>query len=139
MSDILLAIQAMEQKYGLKCWNVFHAGDGNLHLLILFDANDPDQMHRCEPFGADLLEASIAMGGTVAGEHGVGVEKLSSICVQFSPEESAQMEAVKCAFDHAGGLNPGKVMPMLHRYAECGKMHGKKGLLSFPELERYWR
>jgi FAD/FMN-containing dehydrogenase len=89
----------MEQKYGLRCCNVFHAGDGNLHPLILFDANDPDQLHRCELFGADILETSVAMGGTVTGEHGVGVEKLSSMCVQFSPAEREQMFAVKRAFD----------------------------------------
>lgn len=137
LADILLAIQQMEQKYGLRCCNVFHAGDGNLHPLILFDANDPDQMHRCEQFGADILETSVAMGGTVTGEHGVGVEKLSSMCVQFSPEERTQMEALKRAFDPAGGLNPGKVIPTLHRCAEYGKMHVKKGLLPFPELERF--
>ena len=137
LADILLAIQQMEQKYGLRCCNVFHAGDGNLHPLILFDANDPDQMHRCEQFGADILETSVAMGGTVTGEHGVGVEKLASMCVQFSPEERTQMEALKRAFDPAGGLNPGKVIPTLHRCAEYGKMHVKKGLLPFPELERF--
>ncbi|MEY2893554.1 MAG: hypothetical protein RJA98_3462 [Pseudomonadota bacterium] len=137
LADILLAIAEMEKKYGLKCCNVFHAGDGNLHPLILFDANDPDQMHRCELFGADILETSVAMGGTVTGEHGVGVEKLSSMCVQFSPEERAQMLAVKHAFDPQGGLNPGKVIPSLHRCAEYGKMHVKKGLLPFPELPRF--
>jgi glycolate oxidase len=137
LADILLAIQAMEKKYGLRCCNVFHAGDGNLHPLILFDANDPDQLHRCELFGADILETSVALGGTVTGEHGVGVEKLSSMCVQFSPEERAQMLAVKHAFDPAGLLNPGKVIPTLHRCAEYGKMHVKKGLLPFPELERF--
>ncbi|EHR73335.1 FAD/FMN-dependent dehydrogenase [Burkholderiales bacterium JOSHI_001] len=137
LADILLAIQAMEKKYDLRCCNVFHAGDGNLHPLILFDANDPDQLHRCELFGADILETSVALGGTVTGEHGVGVEKLSSMCVQFSPEERAQMLAVKHAFDPAGGLNPGKVIPTLHRCAEYGKMHVKKGLLPFPELERF--
>jgi glycolate oxidase len=137
LADILLAIQQMEVKYGLKCCNVFHAGDGNLHPLILFDANDPDQMHRCELFGADILETSVALGGTVTGEHGVGVEKLNSMCVQFSAEERAQMLAVKTAFDPAGGLNPGKVIPSLHRCAEYGRMHVKKGLLPFPELERF--
>ncbi len=137
LADILLAIAEMEIKYGLKCCNVFHAGDGNLHPLILFDANDPDQMHRCELFGADILETSVAMGGTVTGEHGVGVEKLSSMCVQFSPEEREQMFAVKRAFDAAGTLNPGKVIPTLQRCAEYGKMHVKKGLLPFPELERF--
>jgi glycolate oxidase len=137
LADILLAIGEMEIKYGLKCCNVFHAGDGNLHPLILFDANDPDQMHRCELFGADILETSVAMGGTVTGEHGVGVEKLSSMCVQFSPAEREQMFAVKRAFDPAGTLNPGKVIPTLQRCAEYGKMHVKNGLLAFPELERF--
>ena len=137
LADILLAIAEMEKKYGLGCCNVFHAGDGNLHPLILFDANDPDQLHRCELFGADILETSVRMGGTVTGEHGVGVEKLGSMCVQFSPEELEQMLAVKRAFDPAGTLNPGKVIPTLQRCAEGGKMHVKKGLLPFPELERF--
>jgi glycolate oxidase len=137
LADILLAIQAMELKYGLRCANVFHAGDGNLHPLILFDANDPDQLHRCELFGADILETSVAMGGTVTGEHGVGVEKLSSMCVQFSPEEREQMFAVKRAFDPGELLNPGKVIPLLQRCAEYGKMHVRKGLLPFPELPRF--
>ena len=137
LADILLAIAEKEKKYGLRCCNVFHAGDGNLHPLILFDSNDPDQLHRCELFGADILETSVALGGTVTGEHGVGVEKLSSMCVQFSPEEREQMFAVKRAFDPAGTLNPGKVIPTLHRCAEYGRVHVKKGLLPFPELERF--
>ena len=137
LADILIAIQQMEQKYQLRCCNVFHAGDGNLHPLILFDANDPDQMRRCELFGADILETSVALGGTVTGEHGVGVEKLASMCVQFSPAERTQMGALKAAFDPAGTLNPGKVIPTLHRCAEYGRMHVKKGLLPFPELERF--
>jgi glycolate oxidase len=137
LADILLAIAEMEVKYGLKCCNVFHAGDGNLHPLILFDANDPDQLHRCELFGADILETSVAMGGTVTGEHGVGVEKLSSMCVQFSAEEREQMFGVKRAFDSAGLLNPGKVIPTLQRCAEYGKMHVRRGLLPFAELERF--
>jgi glycolate oxidase len=137
LADMLLAIQGMEQKYGLRCANVFHAGDGNLHPLILFDANDPDQLHRCELFGADILETSVAMGGTVTGEHGVGIEKLSSMCVQFSPEEREQMFAIKRAFDSAELLNPGKVIPLLARCAEYGKMHVKKGLLPFPEIPRF--
>jgi glycolate oxidase len=99
LADILLAIQEMEKKYQLRCANVFHAGDGNLHPLILFDANDPDQLHRCELFGADILETSVAMGGTVTGEHGVGIEKLNSMCVQFSAAENAQMFGIKQAFD----------------------------------------
>ncbi len=137
LADILLAIQEMEKKYGLRCANVFHAGDGNLHPLILFDANDPDQLHRCELFGADILETSVAMGGTVTGEHGVGVEKLNSMCVQFAPEEREQMLGVKRAFDARGLLNPGKVIPTLQRCAEYGKMLVRGGRLAHPELPRF--
>jgi len=137
LATILLDIQQMEQKYGLRCANVFHAGDGNLHPLILFDANDPDQLRRCEQFGAEILERSVALGGTVTGEHGVGVEKLNSMCVQFSAEEREQMLQLKAAFDPAGTLNPGKQIPTLNRCAEYGRMHVKRGLLAFPELERF--
>jgi len=137
LADILLAIAEMEKKYDLRCANVFHAGDGNLHPLILFDANDPDQLHRCELFGADILETSVAMGGTVTGEHGVGIEKLNSMCVQFSGDENALMFAVKAAFDPKSLLNPGKVIPTLQRCAEYGKMLVRGGQLSHPELERF--
>lgn len=137
LADILLAIQEMEKKHGLRCANVFHAGDGNLHPLILFDANDPDQLHRCELFGADILETSVAMGGTVTGEHGVGIEKLNSMCVQFSTEEREQFFGVKRAFDPAGLLNPGKVIPTLQRCAEYGKMLVRGGRLAHPELPRF--
>jgi glycolate oxidase len=141
LADILLAIQAMEKKYDLKCANVFHAGDGNLHPLILFDANDADQLHRCELFGADILETSVAMGGTVTGEHGVGVEKLSSMCVQFSASENEQMFGVKRAFDSKGLLNPGKVIPTLQRCAEYGKELVRGGQsragAAFPGLPRF--
>jgi len=137
LADILLAIAEMEKKYDLRCANVFHAGDGNLHPLILFDANDPDQLHRCELFGADILETSVAMGGTVTGEHGVGIEKLNSMCVQFSGDENALMFAVKAAFDPKSLLNPGKVIPTLQRCAEYGKMLVRSGQLSHPELERF--
>jgi glycolate oxidase len=137
LADILLAIQEMEQKYALRCANVFHAGDGNLHPLILFDANDADQLRRCELFGADILETSVRMGGTVTGEHGVGVEKLSSMCVQFSPAEREQMLAVKRAFDPKEMLNPGKVIPTLVRCAEYGKMHVRRGLLPFADIARF--
>jgi len=130
LADILLAIQAMEKKYGLRCCNVFHAGDGNLHPLVLFDANDPDQLHRCELFGADILETSVAMGGTVSGEHGVGVEKLNSMCVQFNAAENAQMLGLKHAFDPAGLLNPGKVIPTLARCAEYGREVVRGGMLA---------
>ncbi len=137
LADILLAIAEMEKKYQLRCANVFHAGDGNLHPLILFDANDADQLHRCELFGADILETSVAMGGTVTGEHGVGVEKLNSMCVQFSAEENEQMFGVKRAFDAKGLLNPGKVIPTLNRCAEYGKMLVRGGKISHPDLPRF--
>jgi glycolate oxidase len=137
VADILLAIQDMEKKYQLRCANVFHAGDGNLHPLILFDANDPDQLHRCELFGADILETSVAMGGTVTGEHGVGIEKLNSMCVQFSAAENEQMFGVKRAFDPAGLLNPGKVIPTLHRCAEYGRMLVRGGQIKHPDLPRF--
>ena len=140
LADILLAIQGMEKKYGLRCANVFHAGDGNLHPLILFDANDPDQLRRCELFGADILETSVAMGGTVTGEHGVGVEKLNSMCVQFSAAENAQMLGVKHAFDPRGLLNPGKVIPTLVRCAEYGKELVRGGQArnpAFADLPRF--
>ena len=137
LADILLAIQEMEKKYQLRCANVFHAGDGNLHPLILFDANDADELHRCELFGADILETSVAMGGTVTGEHGVGVEKLNSMCVQFSAEENEQMFGIKRAFDPHSLLNPGKLIPTLNRCAEYGKMLVRGGRLPFPELERF--
>jgi len=137
LADILLAIAEMEKKYQLRCCNVFHAGDGNLHPLILFDASDADQLHRCEQFGADILETSVAMGGTVTGEHGVGVEKLNSMCVQFSAEENAQMFSLKAAFDPKGLLNPGKVIPTLHRCAEYGRMLVRGGQIKHPELERF--
>ncbi|WP_421953925.1 FAD-linked oxidase C-terminal domain-containing protein [Polaromonas sp.] len=137
LADILLAIAAMEKKYQLRCANVFHAGDGNLHPLILFDANDADQLRRCELFGADILETSVAMGGTVTGEHGVGVEKLNSMCVQFSAEENEQMFGVKRAFDAKGLLNPGKVIPTLNRCAEYGKMLVRGGKIAHPDLPRF--
>jgi glycolate oxidase len=137
LADILLAIQEMEKKYGLRCANVFHAGDGNLHPLIMFDANDADQLHRCELFGADILETSVHMGGTVSGEHGVGIEKLSAMCVQFAPEEREQMMAIKRAFDPKELLNPGKVIPSLARCAEYGKMHVRRGLLPFADIPRF--
>ena len=137
LADILLAIAEMEKKYQLRCANVFHAGDGNLHPLILFDANDADQLHRCELFGAEILETSVAMGGTVTGEHGVGVEKLNSMCVQFSSEENEQMFGVKRAFDSRSLLNPGKVIPTLNRCAEYGKMLVRGGKISHPDLPRF--
>jgi glycolate oxidase len=137
LADILLAIGEMEKKYGLRCANVFHAGDGNLHPLIMFDANDADQLHRCELFGAEILETSVAMGGTITGEHGVGVEKLNSMCVQFSAQENEQMFGVKRAFDSKGLLNPGKVIPTLNRCADYGKMLVRGGQITHPDLPRF--
>jgi len=137
MAEMLRAIEAMEFKYDLRCANVFHAGDGNLHPLIFFDANDPDQLSRCELFGAEILETSVQLGGTISGEHGIGIEKLNSMCVQFSPLERQQMIAVKLAFDPKEILNPGKVIPTLHRCAEYGKMTVHRGLLPFAELPRF--
>jgi len=137
LADILLAIAEMEKKYQLRCANVFHAGDGNLHPLILFDANDPDQLRRCELFGAEILETSVAMGGTITGEHGVGVEKLNSMCVQFSAAENAQMFGIKRAFDPQGLLNPGKVIPTLQRCAEYGKELVRGGQIKHPDLPRF--
>jgi glycolate oxidase len=137
LAEMLGAIQQMQVKYGLRCVNVFHAGDGNLHPLILFDAEQPDEMRRCEAFGADILETSVRLGGTVTGEHGVGVEKLNSMCVQFSPAERALFMAVKHAFDPLELLNPGKVIPSLQRCAEYGKMHVHRGMLPFAHLPRF--
>jgi glycolate oxidase len=137
LADMLRAIAEMEFRHDLRCCNVFHAGDGNLHPLILFDASRPGELERAEAFGAEILETSVAMGGTITGEHGVGIEKLNSMCVQFAPEEREMMLAVKRAFDAPGLLNPGKVIPSLHRCAEYGRMHVKRGLLPFSELPRF--
>ena len=137
VADMLEAIKTMEGKYGLRCVNVFHAGDGNLHPLILFDANQPGELRRAEEFGAEILETSVAMGGTVTGEHGVGFEKINSMCVQFSPEEREQFFAFRRAFDPAETLNPGKQIPTHARCAEYGKMHVRGGLLSFPNIPRF--
>ena len=137
LAEMLRLVEAMEAKYGLRCVNVFHAGDGNLHPLILFDANQPDELQRAEAFGAEILETSVHLGGTVTGEHGVGVEKLNSMCVQFSPTEREQMFAIKRAFDPDELLNPGKVIPTLHRCAEHGAMHVQRGKEAFPDLPRF--
>ncbi|MDO5057436.1 MAG: FAD-linked oxidase C-terminal domain-containing protein [Lautropia sp.] len=137
LGRMLLAIADMERKYGLRCMNVFHAGDGNLHPLILFDSAIPGEWDRAEKFGAEILELCVALGGTITGEHGVGIEKINSMCVQFSPEERAAFFAVKRAFDQPGLLNPGKAIPTLHRCAEYGRMHVRQGCLRFPELPRF--
>ncbi len=137
LGRMLAAIADMEHRYGLRCMNVFHAGDGNLHPLILFDANDRAQWERAELFGAEILELCVELGGTVTGEHGVGIEKINSMCVQFSPEERAAFFAVKRAFDEPGLLNPGKAIPTLSRCAEYGKMHIHGGRLPFADLPRF--
>jgi glycolate oxidase len=137
LGAMLKAIQAMERKYGLACPNVFHAGDGNLHPLILFDDNDPQAVARAEAFGAEILEESVRLGGTVTGEHGVGVEKLDQMCSQFDRATLDAFVAVKQAFDPAGLLNPGKVIPTLRRCAEYGRMRVRAGELRFPELPRF--
>lgn len=137
LATVLTDIQALESRHGLRCINVFHAGDGNLHPLILFDANQAGEWERAEAFGAEILERCVALGGTITGEHGVGAEKLDSMCVQFTAAERAAFLAVKAAFDPAGLLNPGKVIPTLHRCAEYGRLRVHRGALPFPELERF--
>ncbi len=137
LAHVLLRIAEMEIRYGLRCANVFHAGDGNLHPLILFDANLEDEFHRAELFGADILELCVEVGGTITGEHGVGIEKINSMCVQFSSEEIETFIALKRAFDPAFLLNPDKAIPTLKRCAEYGKMHVKRGQIRFPDLPRF--
>ncbi len=137
LAEVLLGIARMEGKYGLRCANVFHAGDGNLHPLILFDANLADEFHRAELFGAEILELCVEVGGTITGEHGVGIEKINSMCVQYSPEEREAFFKVKRAFDTAFLLNPDKAIPSLHRCAEYGKMHVQRGAIKFPDLPRF--
>jgi glycolate oxidase len=137
LGHMLKAIEQMEHRYGLQCMNVFHAGDGNLHPLILFDANRSGEWQRADRFGADILELCVQLGGTITGEHGVGVEKLNSMCVQFSPAERAAFFSVKRAFDPPGLLNPGKSIPTLARCAEYGRMHVRHGQLPHPDLPRF--
>ncbi|HSD43744.1 MAG TPA: FAD-linked oxidase C-terminal domain-containing protein [Burkholderiales bacterium] len=137
LGEILNFIAAMEKKYRLRCPNVFHAGDGNLHPLILYNANDPDELHRTEQFASEVLQKCIEVGGTVTGEHGVGIEKINEMCVQFSPAELEVFRGVKRAFDPAGLLNPAKNIPTLHRCAEFGKLHVRAGGLPHPELPRF--
>jgi glycolate oxidase len=137
LGEVLRAIEQMQQKYRLQCLNVFHAGDGNLHPLILFDANQPGQWDRAEHFGTEILELCVGLGGTVTGEHGVGVEKLNPMCVQFSPAERAAFFAIKQAFDPPGLLNPGKAIPTLARCAEYGRQHVRRGEARHPDLPRF--
>ena len=137
LGEMLRFIAEMERKYGLRCPNVFHAGDGNLHPLILFDANVPDELRRTEEFAAEVLEKCVAVGGTITGEHGVGIEKINQMCVQFGVKEIAVFLALKHAFDERGLLNPGKNIPTLHRCAEYGRMRVRAGKLPFADLPRF--
>ena len=137
LARVLSGIAALSKEYGLPVANVFHAGDGNLHPLILYDANREGELARTEEFGARILELCLEVGGTITGEHGVGVEKIDQMCVQFGRAELAQFHALKAAFDGDGLLNPGKAVPTLHRCAEFGAMHVHGNRLPFPELERF--
>jgi len=134
---VLAKISEASDRYGLPVANVFHAGDGNLHPLILYDANREGELEQAENLGAEILSMCIAAGGTVTGEHGVGMEKIDSMCEQFTPAELEQFHAIKSAFDPVGLLNPGKAVPTLHRCAELGAMHVHKGKLPFPDIPRF--
>jgi glycolate oxidase len=136
LAEVLGGIARLSAEYGLGVANVFHAGDGNLHPLILYDANRPGELERAEELGGRILELCVAVGGTVTGEHGVGIEKINQMCIQFRGSELAQFHAVKAAFDANRLLNPGKAVPSLHRCAEFGAMHVHGGALPHPELER---
>jgi glycolate oxidase len=137
LAAVLQAIRAMEAKYGLRCTNVFHAGDGNLHPLILFDSNIADEAARAEAFGGEILELCVSEGGSITGEHGVGLEKINQMCLQFGSAELETFHAVKHAWDELGLLNPGKAVPTLHRCAEFGRLRVHDGKVPHPELPRF--
>ncbi|HUA22883.1 MAG TPA: FAD-linked oxidase C-terminal domain-containing protein [Steroidobacteraceae bacterium] len=137
LAAVLQAIRRMEAEYGLRCTNVFHAGDGNLHPLILFDSNNQDEVARAEAFGGAILELCVREGGSITGEHGVGMEKINQMCVQFGGAELETFHAVKRAWDALGLLNPGKAVPTLHRCAEFGRLHVHGGKAPHPELPRF--
>jgi glycolate oxidase len=137
LARVLLRIEELSKQYGLAVANVFHAGDGNLHPLIMFDANKPGELERTENFGADILDLCVEVGGTITGEHGVGVEKLKGMCTQFRPAELERFLGVKAAFDPPGLLNPGKGVPTLARCAEFGRMHVHHGQMPHPDLPRF--
>ncbi len=137
IGTLLRQIEAMEARYGLRCINVFHAGDGNMHPLILFNGQHQDEWHRAEAFGADILEACVRLGGTITGEHGVGVEKINAMCVQFTETERAAFWAVKDAFDPSGLLNHDKAIPTKNRCAEYGRLVVRGGQTPHPELARF--
>ena len=134
---MLARIGELSTQYGLRVANVFHAGDGNLHPLILYDANQPGEIERAEAFGADILRLCVAVGGVLTGEHGVGVEKRDLMGTMFDETDLAHQERLKCAFDPDGLLNPGKVFPTLHRCAELGRLHVHAGHLPHPDLPRF--
>jgi len=134
---VLQRMREMSEKYGLGCANVFHAGDGNLHPLILYDSNKPGELDRAEAFGADILKLCVEVGGVLTGEHGVGVEKRDLMPAMFTEADLEQQQRLKCAFDEKGLLNPGKVFPTLHRCAELGRMHVRGGQTAFPDLPRF--
>ena len=134
---VLSRMREMSEKYSLQVANVFHAGDGNLHPLILYDANVPGELDRAEAFGSDILKLCVEVGGVLTGEHGVGVEKRDLMPVMFSKVDLDQQQRLKCAFDARGLLNPGKVFPELHRCAELGRMHVRAGKVPFPEIPRF--
>jgi len=134
---MLTRMAEMSGRHGLRVANVFHAGDGNLHPLILYDANEPGQLERAEALGAEILRACVAMGGVLTGEHGVGVEKRDLMGEMFSAVDLAHQQRVKCAFDPGMLLNPGKVFPTLHRCAELGRVHVHRGALPFPDIPRF--
>ncbi|MEK7207160.1 MAG: glycolate oxidase subunit GlcD [Pseudomonadota bacterium] len=137
LASVLKTIGDLSREYGLRVANVFHAGDGNLHPLILYDASKPGELEKTEELGGKILEFCVAVGGTITGEHGVGVEKINQMCVQFTKEELTQFHALKAAFDPKGLLNPGKAVPTLSRCAEFGRMHVHGGKLVYPDLERF--
>ncbi|HEY2758400.1 MAG TPA: FAD-linked oxidase C-terminal domain-containing protein [Pseudolabrys sp.] len=137
LPEVLAAMKTMSEKYDLRVANVFHAGDGNLHPLILYDANKPGELERAEDFGAEILKLCVAVGGVLTGEHGVGVEKRDLMPAMFSETDLIAQQRVKCAFDAKGLLNPGKVFPQLHRCAELGRMHISGGKLPFPDIPRF--
>ncbi|MGK6319517.1 FAD-linked oxidase C-terminal domain-containing protein [Sphingomonas sp. DT-204] len=137
LPEVLERMNALSEQYGLDVANVFHAGDGNLHPLILYDANQPGQLERAEAFGSDILRLCVEVGGVLTGEHGVGVEKRDLMPTMFGEDDLAQQQRLKCAFDPQGLLNPGKVFPTLHRCAELGRMHIHRGQMPHPELPRF--
>src|SRR5271169_2266771 len=137
LAEVLTRIRGLSDRHGLAVANVFHAGDGNLHPLILYDANKPGEIDRAEAFGADILRLCVEVGGVLTGEHGVGIEKRDLMPVMFSESDLNQQQRLKCAFDERGLLNPGKVFPTLHRCAELGRMHVHAGRVAFPDLPRF--